>query len=299
MVNKPFLIIFIFILIALFFALWTTRTFTIQQNTASNNNLNSDTLVPPPATQSATKMTSPTSNPKPSPPSQPVFSGTTLRVPILTYHYIGNNPNPNDFARNNLSVPPDKLEEQMKYLSDNGYSTISLDTLYAALKKQTTLSPKTVILSFDDGYMDFYYNAYPILRRYNIHATSFIPTGLMNQGYYLTWDQIKEMQSSGLISFQAHGVHHLSLPSLSQSALEYELRESKNVLQSQIGVPVNFMAYPYGTFDDRVIDAVKKAGYMGAAATWGSKTQSEGTIYASPRFKVSGSMSLSTFISLL
>lgn len=229
----------------------------------------------------------------------PQNSGYQLRVPILLYHYIGNNPNPNDKQRDYLSVSPEKFEEQMKYLSENEYQTISLDTLYAALKKQATLPSKPVILTFDDGYTDFFYNAYPILKRFNLSATVFIPTGLMDQGYYLSWSQIKEMSSSGLVIFGAHTVHHYNLPSLSSGVLISELKESKQILQVQLGVPINFMAYPNGATNGFVISAVQSQGYIGAVGTWPSKLQSEGSIYNLPRLKVSGSIDLKNFAGLL
>lgn len=225
--------------------------------------------------------------------------GYRVLVPILLYHYIGNNPIPTDKERDYLSIGPAAFEEQMRYLNENGYTAISLDTLYAGLKKQVTLPNKPVVITFDDGYMDFYYNVYPILRRFNLHAILFIPTGLMNQGYYLTWVQIKEMSASGLITFGSHSVHHLNLSTLQQSSLDFEITESKKVLQDQLGVPINFMAYPYGSTNERVIETTRKAGYFGATGTWGGKIQAEGTIYNMPRFKVGGGMTLSTFISLL
>ncbi len=222
-----------------------------------------------------------------------------LRVPILYYHYIGNNPNPADLQRNALSIAPDKFDEQMGYLKDNGYTTISLDTLYAALKKQTTIPSKSVILTFDDGYIDFYYNAYPILKKYGLSATEFIPTGLIGQGAYLTWPQIQEMSSSGLILFGAHSVHHYSLISVPTSTLINEITESKRILQEELGVPINFMAYPYGSTNSQVISEVIKAGFIGAIGTWSNKNQSEGTIFNMPRIRISGSINLATFASLL
>lgn len=229
----------------------------------------------------------------------PQVSGNSLKVPILMYHYIGNNPNPNDHARDTLSVVPDEFDKQLQYLSSSGYIPISLDTFYAALKKQVTLPSKPIILTFDDGYIDFYVNAFPLLKKYHFHATEFIPTGLMNQGYYLTWDEIKQMQSSGLISFEAHSVHHYDLASLSDSALNFELSQSKQTLQSELGVPVNFMAYPYGISDTRVQQAAQRAGYLGAAGTWRGEIQSEGTIYNMPRVRITGHMDLQSFIQAL
>ncbi len=242
----------------------------------------------------------PTSMPNiPIPAYAPQIFGKQVRVPILLYHYIGNNPDPKDSARDNISMGPDKFNEQMKYLSDNGYNTISLDTLYPTLSGTSTFPSKPVILTFDDGYMDFYYNAYPILKQYNLRATVFIPTALMNQGYYLTWDQIREMSVSGLITFGAHSVHHSNLPTLTADALKLELNGSKKVLQEILGIPVNFMAYPYGTVNSFVIKEVKTAGYLGAVGTWQSKIQSEGTMFNMPRLKVGGGMDLNQFIDLL
>lgn len=229
----------------------------------------------------------------------PVPGGYQLRVPILYYHYVGNNPNPKDLQRNALSISPDKFDEQMGYLKNNGYVAISLDTLYASLKKQVTIPNKSIILTFDDGYMDFYYNAYPILKKYGLSATVFIPTGLMGQGAYLTWSQIKEMHSSGLILFGAHSVHHYSLILLSKDILVNEIVESKRVLQDELGIPINFMAYPYGSTNSQVISEVIKAGFIGAIGTWSNKFQSEGTIYNMPRIRISGSINLATFASLL
>lgn len=228
---------------------------------------------------------------------KPIHSGNQVRIPILIYHYIGNNPNPKDLARDNLSVSPDKFEAQMEYLSEGGFNTLTLDKMYQALKTGSTLPPKSVILTFDDGYIDFYFNAYPILKKYGLSATVFIPTALMNQGYYLSWDQIREMDSSGLISFQSHSVSHADLPSLDHDQLFFQLRESKKTLEQVLGKPVDFLAYPYGTSNSDVWQATKEVGYLAALGTWYSDTLSEGVIYDLPRIKIAGEYSLSDFVS--
>lgn len=220
-----------------------------------------------------------------------------LRVPILTYHYIANNPNPKDRARNALSVPPDKFEAQMLYLAQNGYTPITLDTLYGIYSKQTTAPVKPVVLTFDDGYIDFYTIVYPILRRFNFHAVSFIPTGLIGGSYYMNWNQIKEIASSGLVTFEGHTVHHANLPSLSFSAALKELVDSKNILQAQTGYPVNFVAYPNGATNNNVQNAAKKAGYVGGLGTWYGKAG--GGSMNMPRIKVSGFWSIKEFAARL
>ncbi len=221
--------------------------------------------------------------------------GRSVNVPILTYHYIGTNGDINDKARDNLSVAPDKFEEQMQYLATKGYTPITLDTMYAGLKGQITLPLKPVVLTFDDGYIDFYVNAYPILRRFGFQAVSFIPTGLMNQGYYLTWAQITEMNGSGLISFQAHSVNHPNLTTLHSDQLRYQLAESKKILESYTGKPVNFFAYPYGASNEVIWQAARDAGFSGAVGTWGGSLISEGNIFDMPRIKIPGGLLISDF----
>lgn len=239
------------------------------------------------------------SKPSPKPNPIPQHSGKIVRVPILTYHYIGNNPNPADKARDNLEVAPDKFDEEMGYLSKQGYSAISFDTFYASLKGTASLPSKPIILTFDDGYIDFYLNAYPILRKYGLHAVSFISTGLINQGYYMSWAQIKEIDSSGLVSFQAHSVSHPNLVSLSDKDLQYQITESKKVLEGQLGKTVNTFAYPYGISDARVWQYVKNAGFIGAVGTWYGNQESEGVIYDMPRIKVGGGTTIESFASKL
>lgn len=222
----------------------------------------------------------------------PTPSGKSIHVPILLYHYIGGNPNENDKARDTLSVSPQKFDEQMGYLAKNGYNPITLDTMIAGLQEKVTLPPKPVIITFDDGYIDLYINAFNILRKYGFHAIAFIPTGLVGTKYYASWDQLSEMQASGLLSFQSHSVSHANLASLSKEQLEKELTDSKKTLESKFGIPVNFIAYPYGISNKLVQEATKKAGFVGALGTWNSPIQSEGTLYNMPRIKVSNGLLL-------
>lgn len=219
------------------------------------------------------------------------------RVPILTYHYIAGNPNPKDKARDALSVAPDKFEAQMQYLAQNGYTPITLDTLYGIFNKQTTSPAKPVVLTFDDGYIDFYTNAFPILRRFGFHAVSFIPTGLMGGSYYMHWNQIKEIAATGLVTFEGHTVNHINLPSYPYQKILQELQDSKNILQANTGYPVNFIAYPNGSTNGIVQSAARAAGYAGGLGTWYGKVG--GSSMNMPRIKVSGFWSIREFASRL
>jgi len=220
-----------------------------------------------------------------------------ISVPILMYHYIANNPNSKDTQRDALSVSPDKFEAQLDYLNKNGYTTISLDTLYGIFHGQVSAPVKPVILTIDDGYDNFFTIAYPILRKYNIHVVSFISTGLVGTGYYMNWNQIREIQSSGLVTFESHTITHPNLVSLGAKELERQLVESKNILQSQTGYPVNFIAYPYGASNKAIRAAAQKAGYVGGLGTWFGKAT--GPSLSMPRIRVSGAWSIKEFASRL
>lgn len=242
-----------------------------------------------------TSTTSISAKPTTTPHPIPTNFGRSVKVPIIYYHYIGKNPNPADKLRDNLSVDPELFDQQMGYIASNGFTPITFDTLYAGLKGNTTLPAKPIIITFDDGYVDFYVNAFPILRKYNLHVTQFIPTGLIDTAYYLHWEQIKEMDKTGLISFEAHTVAHANLPTLNEDEIRNQLVASKKTLEEELGKPVNFMAYPFGTSNEKVWQATKDAGYFGAAGTWGGDTESEGTLYDMPRIKIPGGISLEEF----
>lgn len=218
-------------------------------------------------------------------------------VPILMYHYVGENPNPQDTGRDFLSITPTKLEEQFTYLKNNGYTTISLDELYGIFNNQIPMPGKPIVLTFDDGYIDFFTTAYPILAKYNFHAVSFIPTGLIGTGYYMNWDQIKEIQNSGLITFEGHTVSHPTLTVINPTEALREMREGREALQSKTGYPVNFIAYPYGTTNYHVQELAKQAGFVGGVGTWSGKSSGPGMNM--PRIRITGQMDLQDFISRL
>jgi len=222
-----------------------------------------------------------------------------IRVPILLYHYVGDNPNKNDKARDYLSVTPQQFDEQLSFLSQNGYQTISLDTLAAALLGGGSLPGKPIILTFDDGYIDFFLNAFPILSKYNFSATVFLPTGKIGQDMFLNWGQIEEMARSGRVIFNSHGINHVNMASMGGQVLDDEVSKSKQEITSHTGYPVNFLAYPYGTFSGGVIASLQKAGYVGALTTRTGSIVTKDGLYTLPRIKISGNISLSDFASRL
>lgn len=225
--------------------------------------------------------------------------GTTANIPVLMYHYIRINPDPNDKIGFNLSVTPYDFAKQMDYLVSRGYHAITLDELGSTLFRGLPLPSKPIIITFDDGYVDSYTNAYPILRSHGLKGVDFIITGFVGAPRYLTWGEIEEMERSGVFTFGAHTVHHYSLPSLSINTLMTELTESKHTLSSHVGYNINWLAYPYGQFNDQVITATQKAGYLGAFSTLPGTYQSTDKLFTLPRIRVGGGMGVSSLAARL
>ncbi len=226
----------------------------------------------------------------------PTSSNYTLNVPILMYHYIRVVTDPNDVLGYGLSVTPSDFEAQMNYIATHGYTTITMMDLMNALQNKTALPPKPIILTFDDGYIDFYTNAWPVLQKYNLKATSFIITNYINQSRYMTWDMVKELSSSGLITFGSHTVDHPDLRTLTSSQLTAEVEQSKQMIESQIGKSVTDFSYPYGDFNSQVENTIIQAGYIDAVTTQYSDVHPASNHYLIPRVRIPGGLSLSSFI---
>ncbi len=218
-----------------------------------------------------------------------------LYVPILMYHHIEVNPKPDNPIWAALYVTPQQLESQLKYLSENGFNSITLDELYKALNEKTSLPEHPIILTFDDGYRSFYDNAFPLLKRYNTKAVEFVITQVSGASAYLTWDQILEIDKSALIQWGAHTRHHPNLPDLSQEAIINEIQGSKNDLEQHLKKPITWFAYPYGSYNDFVIQKVKNSGFVGAASTIYGAAQSKDKIYLTPRIMIDGRFNISDF----
>ncbi|SHK57558.1 Polysaccharide deacetylase [Selenomonas ruminantium] len=183
-------------------------------------------------------------------------SGT--KVLVLNYHKI-------DYTFISLAVRPEDFENQMKYLRDNGYHTITPDELYDALAGNGQLPENPVMITFDDGYEDNYNNAYPILKKYGFKATIFVVTGFLDRHKkgYLSWDQAREMNKNG-INIESHTVNHRSMTDLTDDELRAELVDSKKKAETELGHAVNYIAYPTGTYNLHIAQMVKEAGYKAA-----------------------------------
>lgn len=191
-----------------------------------------------------------------------VWSDGYQTVPILCYHRIGNMPG-------KVNVTPEAFHAQMQYLASNGYRVIPLRRFVEFLYGRGALPRRAVVITVDDGHQSGYSQAFPILRRFGFPATFFVYTDVLNQKGSLTWQQLREMQESGLIDIQPHSKSHEDLAkrrfneSDAQYAkrLEREAELPRDVLEQKLESESISFAYPYGSSNVRVMSAVGAADY--------------------------------------
>ena len=182
------------------------------------------------------------------------------------YHSIDDN-------KEFFTVKRADFERQMAYLAKEKYKVISILELISKLKAQQKIEPKTVVLTFDDGYRDNYMQAFPVLKKYNFPAAIFVVTGLIGgvsvnrndtRFQMLNWQEIREMAESGLITFWPHTENHKKMTFLAEGGAELEISKSKASLDSFFNKNLNILAYPFGRYNQSVIDACKKSGIEAA-----------------------------------
>ncbi|MBU1000017.1 polysaccharide deacetylase family protein [Patescibacteria group bacterium] len=188
----------------------------------------------------------------------------SFRVPILLYHYVEYVKDEGDTIRKSLNIVPFIFEQQIKTLKNAGISFITTADLANALDDKASIDPKSVILTFDDGYRDFYTDVFPILKKYQVKAVVYIVPNFLDLPNNLTTWQLKEIAQSPLVEIGAHTMNHAYLSGLPLNRVEYEVKQSKEYLESNFEIKVTSFAYPYGAFDNQTIGVVKKAGFKSA-----------------------------------
>jgi len=171
-------------------------------------------------------------------------------VPILTYHSISENLFGKVHPYHHINTPVSVFDMQMRWLRRSGYRAINISQMLDGFDAGQDLSNRFV-LTFDDGYQDFYTEAFPILRQCGFTATVFLATDRIRDtavrlegADYLTWEQVRELHAQG-ISFGSHSVTHADLRSLGPEHIQYELGYSKETIEQEIGAAVDSFSYPF------------------------------------------------------
>jgi peptidoglycan/xylan/chitin deacetylase (PgdA/CDA1 family) len=219
------------------------------------------------------------------------------RVPILMYHSISENLFGMSHPYFHINTVPAVFVEQMRWLQHSGYRTLSLNEALEGMEAGKDLR-KTVVLTFDDGYRDFYTEALPVLKQCGFSATIFLATDRIREtpariegADYLTWREVRELHSEG-IQFGAHTVTHPDLRSLGPDELEQELGRSKETIEDSLGVRVESFSYPHGfpeedkQYAEYVRDLLCNLGYDNAVTTILGRAHKETERFSLPRLPI-------------
>ncbi|MFQ5353748.1 MAG: polysaccharide deacetylase family protein [Thermodesulfobacteriota bacterium] len=216
-------------------------------------------------------------------------------IPVLMYHHV--NPNSGDM----ITVTPEDFESHLKSIKEGGYRTLSLNELYGFIEGSFKCEERAVVLTFDDGYLDNFVYAFPLLKKYGLHAVIFTVAGwidgassapinkegleafkektpnhrqakaLVARGSYsdviMNWDMARAMQESGLVEFASHTLSHIECDSLPERILKRELTESKKRLLRELKTPCEYLCWPRGRFNESSIRMARDLGYKGCFTT--------------------------------
>jgi peptidoglycan/xylan/chitin deacetylase (PgdA/CDA1 family) len=253
-------------------------------------------------TESATAlMPAKTQRPRRAPLVLPsALPAKSVRVPILMYHRVARRNDSLPGITRRLTVDPADFQRQMTWLVAHGFRSITHRELFEALFGHRTLPARPVLITFDDGYRNVLTDAAPILDRLGIRATAFVITGRISNGdsSFLTWRQLRALEGLG-IEIGSHTVSHPDLRTLGDRALSAELINSRRRLERALEHPVQWLAYPYGGHDARVVAAARRAGYVLASTTLAGSRQDARAPLELRRFSVVDSTGVEGLAGLL
>jgi peptidoglycan/xylan/chitin deacetylase (PgdA/CDA1 family) len=236
---------------------------------------------------------------------------STILVPVIMYHHIESSAGIDNAIEKGLRVHPDVFDKQMEYLKTNNYTTILSSDLSDYQFKGKPLPEKPIILTFDDGYLNNYEKAFPILKKHEMKGEFAIITGMIGNSSYMNWDQIRDLVKGGM-GISSHTVHHCYLAGIDQSKTKEtgnktylatpivnlaeessrkscpsnnfagvlnseqvteELRISKKVLEKETGFSIKALVYPFGNFNQEVKEIAKDLGYEYGYTVIGQKNE--------------------------
>jgi peptidoglycan/xylan/chitin deacetylase (PgdA/CDA1 family) len=214
---------------------------------------------------------------------------TINSIPVLMYHHI------NHHAGDTVTVIPEVFSAQMEFLRDEGYQTLSADELMELIQGKLSFNQKSVAITFDDGWLDNYQYAAPVLANCKFKATFFVITDRVDaasmrarmssadvpdhetakkliecgaaEQVVMGWDIIRELEADQLFRFYSHTVTHLRCAGLTDRDLQSELAHSKERLESQLGKSCDYLCWPYGSFSTETVKSASLAGYKGLFTT--------------------------------
>ena len=232
-------------------------------------------------------------------PILPPAAPAKAKIPVLVYHYVEVVQNKDDFIRRSLAITPATFESHIKSLVEDGYTFYFVRDISDVLT--ASKAAKAVVLTFDDGYGDFYTDAFPILKKYNVKSTVFINSGLINQPNYMTKPQVLELAKSGIVELGGHGYSHLNLVQVEKALATTTVETDREKLKTDYGVTAVSFCYPYGAYNATIQQIVKNAGYTYGVTLDPGWILSTDNLLAIPRVKpgAAGTGSLAEYLNSL
>lgn len=228
---------------------------------------------------------------------------TTDRLPILMYHRVALT---GSSATARFRITPKAFEEQLSYLNDAGYYSVSLEDWRSAMKDHTPLPGRAVLITFEDGYLDFMTDAWPLLKRYGFSALVFLAASEVGHwnswdkrfnehAPLMGWDHIRELQKNGA-QFGAHSANHRNLVTASPVDVVHEAIRSRVIIEQELGIPIRSFAYPFGGEDSVVRHLISACGYIYGLTTHGGRAGLWDPLIGLPRIEILGSDSFKDFV---
>ncbi|HKP52504.1 MAG TPA: polysaccharide deacetylase family protein [Chloroflexia bacterium] len=235
----------------------------------------------------ATTVATPT--PSPIPVSERKF------VPIFCYHHIRDWEKSDSEDDRAYIVPPSDLEAQLKWLKEDGYHSVSSEQVYEYYANGRPLPDKPIMLTFDDNDDNQYTNALPLLTKYGFKATFFIMTVTIGQENYMNAVQLKELDREGH-DIQPHTWdHHLVTQYETDEDWQLQIAGPKKELETLLGHPTPFFAYPFGIYNAQVVEKLKSYGYKAAFRLRDIEDPDADPVFAIKRYIANGYWDLDQF----
>jgi peptidoglycan/xylan/chitin deacetylase (PgdA/CDA1 family) len=218
----------------------------------------------------------------------------TAAVPILMYHSIGTTTMAKFRA---FAVDPAEFAEQMDYLDSEGYQPVTAREAAERQASGVPLPERSLVLTFDDAYADFYTAALPVLRKHGFSSTLYVPTGCVGTTAWfnafmggevhpmMSWAALRDAHTEG-VEIAAHSHTHPHMDLLSRGAVRDEVSRSRGLLEDHLGGPVDGFAYPFGYWNRVARAAVSDGGFRYAVAVADLEVSPGDDMFTLPRLTV-------------
>ncbi len=187
-------------------------------------------------------------------PNEKVF------VPVLNFHHVGTAPAGVSATTKTYYIASDKFESIILEMITNEYQFVFVSEIIDLLEQGIRPPENIATITFDDGNISYYKNAWPILQKHGVKSSMYIMTGVSGENY-LSDDQIKELFETGLVEFGSHTIYHPKLTKIAPDERMKELEQSKEELEELLNTEINVISYPYGLYNDDVKKLAKALGY--------------------------------------